>query len=328
MLYGFIKEDIKQLDKENPLYIQARYAQKIGKYCEMDLNKKIVIDNVGNAISIDNELIMLRCTCDNLNQGIRIYKEKGANLFEKYEDIQKIENWFYYGEIYNRIIIEVDYNKLKTKSAERRKLLDFISKYSIIFIKSKHKGFSCAVSVNILLEKRKAFIEFLSQQCAIWGEKLLICEYLNVKKDSLGKRESRHIVINGEVINSSRQTISLLHTVPKSHVKKAEEKAGIIKKIKGFPVNYVLDLCEFFVDEEKYIDVVEINPLTTSTCFINNSIFFDKEISVIRHKEEILGMGLEYYMDYTEKTYKYINNRTSNGEYNYLSEDFYEFLSI
>lgn len=58
MLYGFIKEDIKQLDKENPLYIQARYAQKIGKYCEMDLNKKIVIDNVGNAISIDNELIM------------------------------------------------------------------------------------------------------------------------------------------------------------------------------------------------------------------------------------------------------------------------------
>lgn len=68
MLYGFIKEDIKQLDKENPLYIQARYAQKIGKYCEMDLNKKIVIDNVGNAISIDNELIMLRCTCDNLNQ--------------------------------------------------------------------------------------------------------------------------------------------------------------------------------------------------------------------------------------------------------------------
>ena len=104
MLYGFIKEDIKQLDKENPLYIQARYAQKIGKYCEMDLNKKIVIDNVGNAISIDNELIMLRCTCDNLNQGIRIYKEKGANLFEKYEDIQKIENWFYYGEIYNRII--------------------------------------------------------------------------------------------------------------------------------------------------------------------------------------------------------------------------------
>ena len=90
----------------------------------------------------------------------------------------------------------------------------------------------------------------------------------------------------------------------------------------------MLDLCEFFVDEEKYIDVVEINPLTTSTCFINNSIFFDKEISVIRHKEEILGMGLEYYMDYTEKTYKYINNRTSNGEYNYLSEDFYEFLSI
>ena len=58
MLYGFIKEDIKQLDKENPLYIQARYAQKIGKYCEMDLNKKIVIDNVGNAISIDVHVII------------------------------------------------------------------------------------------------------------------------------------------------------------------------------------------------------------------------------------------------------------------------------
>lgn len=61
----------------------------------------------------------------------------------------------------------------------------------------------------------------------------------------LGTREIRHIILNNQVVNSSRSLHSLKHTVPKSHKNIAVHMADHIRSLGVFPDNYALDLGEF-----------------------------------------------------------------------------------
>ena len=67
----------------------------------------------------------------------------------------------------------------------------------------------------------------------------------------LGTREIRHIILNNQVVNSSRALHSLKHTVPKSHKNIAIHMVDHIKKIGRFSqLNYALDLGEF-IDSQR-----------------------------------------------------------------------------
>lgn len=61
----------------------------------------------------------------------------------------------------------------------------------------------------------------------------------------LGTREIRHIILNNQVVNSSRALHSLKHTVPKSHKNIAIHMVDHIRRLGVFPANYALDLGEF-----------------------------------------------------------------------------------
>ena len=90
----------------------------------------------------------------------------------------------------------------------------------------------------------------------------------------LGTREIRHIILNNQVVNSSRALHSLKHTVPKSHKNIAIHMVDHIRRLGVFPANYALDLGEFIDSNgNSYIDIVELNPISCSICYVNNSIY-------------------------------------------------------
>lgn len=318
MIYGFVKEDFEHLDTRNPLWIQAQYAKYINQYCEMDLKNGKIKDEYGQNRSVYQQTVLLRASCDNVDRGMKVLQERGAVLVENEKDVKQIENWYELG-IAQRKIWEITYQDILNEKIEINRSASYL------FIKSKVKGFSCCARSEKLWEKEKDFMGFLENQCKQWGEHLLVCKAIKLRADSLGKRETRHVVINNKVINSSRHTIALVHSVPERYKIYAQEIADLICEKGNFPNSYVLDIGEFVEKERTYLDIVEINPLTTAMCYINNSIF-TKNVEMYKKGTEKFGMGVEYSMDYRQNPKKYVLQRTSNGNYEYVSDSYYEFL--
>lgn len=128
----------------------------------------------------------------------------------------------------------------------------------------------------------------------------------------LGTREIRHIILNNQVVNSSRSLHSLKHTVPKSHKNIAVHMADHIRSLGVFPDNYALDLGEFVdCNGDSYIDIVELNPISCSMCYVNNSIYTNvvPEISECQHQ---LMMGVEFCYDAIANPKNYDMLRISN----------------
>lgn len=142
----------------------------------------------------------------------------------------------------------------------------------------------------------------------------------------LGTREIRHIILNNQVVNSSRSLHSLKHTVPKSHKNIAVHMADHIRSLGVFPDNYALDLGEFVdCNGDSYIDIVELNPISCSMCYVNNSIYTNvvPEIGECQHQ---LMMGVEFCYDAIANPKNYDMLRISNKNYTYVSDNQYSFL--
>lgn len=88
----------------------------------------------------------------------------------------------------------------------------------------------------------------------------------------LGTREIRHIILNNQVVNSSRALHSLKHTVPKSHKNIAIHMVDHIRRLGVFPANYALDLGEFIDSNgNSYIDIA--NPKNYDMLRISNKSY-------------------------------------------------------
>ncbi len=320
MYYCFLNEDIDGL-VNNPLSIQKEYAQRLGVLAVVSLAHQDIFDPT---INLANQKVLLRCTYDNLLDGLRLLAAQGADLVETEADIEKIECWYKLGLTYRRLQ-EVRLSDLLSDSLEAD-ISGILRCTDKVFLKSKRKGFSAIVRASKVMQRDSEVISFLEDQCNRYGQHLLLAKYFPLKTDSFGTRESRHVILDNHLANSSRLLHSIRHTVPKSHIVKALAVVNQIQGAGNFPSNYVLDLGEFIDDEDNsYLDVVELNPLSCSMCYVNNSIF---EVSV-PEIEEIgtqLLMGYEYCYDAIKNPQNYTQIRVSNKDYSYVSKERYCFL--
>ena len=157
-----------------------------------------------------------------------------------------------------------------------------------------------------------------------------VAEYMNVSKASVNHavrhREIRHIILNNQVVNSSRALHSLKHTVPKSHKNIAIHMVDHIRRLGVFPANYALDLGEFIDSNgNSYIDIVELNPISCSMCYVNNSIYADV-VPEIGECQRQLMMGAEFCYDAIANPKNYDMLRISNKSYTYTSDNQYALL--
>lgn len=152
-----------------------------------------------------------------------------------------------------------------------------------------------------------------------------VAEYMNVSKASVN-HAVRHIILNNQVVNSSRALHSLKHTVPKSHKNIAIHMVDHIRRLGVFPANYALDLGEFIDSNgNSYIDIVELNPISCSMCYVNNSIYADV-VPEIGECQRQLMMGAEFCYDAIANPKNYDMLRISNKNYTYVSDNQYSFL--
>lgn len=318
MYYCFLREDIDGLTND-PLLIQKEYAQRLGSLCVGSLEQQSIFDDSGLAIAIANERVLLRCAYDNLIAGLRLLEAHGADLIETENDVERIEAWHKLG-LTDRQIWEVDFSELLAISA---KLLGVVDK---VFLKSQRKGFSAVISTARIAQRDPEVIAFLETQSKKHGNRMILSKYIPIKTDSFGTRETRHVILDGQLANSSRLLHSVKHTVPRSHKTKAQEIVHQIKNLDVFPSNYVLDLGEFIDDNgNSYVDIVELNPLSCSMCFVNNSIF-SSAVPEISECQKLLLMGYEFCFDALRSPQSYAVMRTSNKSYSYASDSRYSFL--
>lgn len=318
MYYCFLREDIDGLTN-NPLIVQKEYALRIGSLYVGSLEQQKIFNGSGSTVTIANKRVLLRCTYDNMMAGLQLLEKKGANLIETKADVDQIEDWHKLG-LTNRQLWEVDLSDFLEPSS---KLLGIADK---VFVKSKSKGFSAVISTSRIAQCDSKIIAFLEVQSRKYGNRMLLSKYTPIKIDSFGTRETRHIILNNELVNSSRFLYSIKHIVPRSHKAKAQEIVHQIKDLGFFPSNYVLDLGEFIDNNgNPYVDIVELNPLSCSMCFVNNSIF-SVDVPEIREYRKLLLMGYEFCFDALKNPQSYAITRTSNKSYSYVSDSRYFFL--
>ncbi len=324
MYYCFVVEDIKNIDESNPLKLQVNYAEVLGKciYCSLEENKLIKKDN--EEIFLNNDLIFLRSTCDNFQKAAEIITSKSGILIESVENIEIIENWAFYINT-TRDIYCIDVKELYDESVVS-KIRSLAKGKEYIFIKSLKKGFSAIISMTKIIENNQELQEFLIKKCEESGSNsIIISPYYEIKKDSLGKKEARFFVFGNQILNCSRNLHSIKHIVPKKIISNAYNIIEKIKTTDNFPENYVLDLVEFFDGEDSFVDIVEFNPITTSMCYVNNSIFAELN-ETIKEAYEKLKMGYEYCYDYTLKKERYVLSKCVGESYEYKNDERWTFI--
>ncbi len=322
MQYGFVKEDLQWMEKENPFYLQAEYAKAIGGYVEIDLAQSCLKNAAGERIDVIRDKWMLRASCETAVRAISFAEEHGLEVVETNADIGRIERWHEAG-IAKRKLLAVPARALLGRPDHHEQLGQFLETQPCVFVKSLNKGFSAVVPSNKLGSGE--LDAFLRKQCEKHHvEMLLIAEYLEVAEDSLGKKEVRFFVFEHEILNASRTLHSLKHHVQKKFFEKAKEVVCQLRQMGDFPSNYVLDLAEFKRGTEKWIDVLEVNPVTTSLCYVNNSVFETKHADICA-AYDWLGMGYEYCLDYTRNPERYVLNRGAGERYEYENPQQYDF---
>ena len=258
-----------------------------------------------------------------MRRGISVLEQLDYKLVENERDIDFIEEWYQLG-LSTRKILKINLEEFLEMEITGE-VENFLKTYKKIFIKSETKGFCAIVHGEKILQKDAKLVGFLKEKCNLYGNKLLMTNFFEIKEDSLGKRESRHVVLNGKLINSSRRIHSLKHCVPKSHLDKAKEIINKVSKIENYPQNYVLDIGDFVINGEVVVDIVELNPISCSMCYVNNSVF-EKELPEIEFIKKKLMIGNEYCYDALKNPNYYFEIRKSNKCYSYITEEMYELL--
>lgn len=320
MQYCFVWEEVFDLCESDPLAIQCRYAEALHRCCYLHLQDGTVTDRDGQRLDLRGRRVLLRATCDGARTAMQSLQECGALLTESPQDMEKIEKWYTLG-LAKRQICAITYADLLggRYSPQLSALLESVP---VVFIKTREKGFSAKVAVGRLLEREAEWMRFLQQHCKE-DTVLLVSEGLQMKADSLGTKESRHFVLDGKESNASRQLSALLHTVPLSLQRAAKEMVAQLASVEGFPKNYVLDMGLFQRGGQVFADVVEINPLTTSLCYVNNSVFLDELPEIVGQNST---MGYEYRLDALLAPTRYTADRSSGKRYHYTGEDRFLFL--
>ena len=243
-------------------------------------------------------------------------------MLEDEQDVQKVLYWEKLGLAKRKVFSVKSGDLLSGYYSED--VREFLRDNAVVFLKSREKGFSARVAAKRLCVRDPELEAVVKKHCASESD-LLLSELMQIKHDSMGKKESRHFIRNNQILNSSRPIRSLSHSVPLTLRREAEKIVSYIAQCVDFPGNYVLDLALVEKDGVVTTDIVEFNPIGTSMCYVNNSIFTE-EWDGVRSDQKKVTYGFEYQLDMLDDPQRYKVHRNSGEKFGYLSVEEYEFL--
>lgn len=317
LLFCFCDETLKNVSPEDDQFLQAKYANKIGKLLLYDSVNECFINNCGIKQDISGMTVFLRTDYLHYGEMEKAIVAQGACAIETMEHRKKIQLWM---QSYhpNRYISPVTYEQIlyNTLSSDLTMIMNQSNK---IFIKSQVKGFSAIVQAKELTTSLSSISKKLSSMSRVGIVDYVISEYIDIVVDEFGKLEVRFFILNGKIKNASRYFHSLSHNIPRKFWITAQKIVDFLSGVKDFPQNYVLDLAEIIYNNKRYIDVVEFNPISTAMCYVQNSIFdeFDEAIFALHN---VSGFGAEYCLDMVEHPDNYDLVPKPNKTYTYQVE--------
>lgn len=322
MWYCFIRQDLENIADDDPLMIQSAYAKAIDAFCVLDLSTGNVLDQRDQPVSLWGKRVFLRGSCDFVPKALRFLQSGGCDMLETEDDIRKVLHWELLRQVKRKII------SLRAGDILSGRIPDYartmLEENEAVFVKSREKGFSAKIASDRLLSQDPAVMAVIAEHCAPEAD-VLVSELMNIKRDSLGKKESRHFVINNQIRSSSRPIHSIMHTVPKTLLREAKSIVEQIARNEDFPDNYVIDIGLIEKNGEAMADIIEINPIGSAMCYVNNSIFAEA-LPGAEQEENKLSYGREYQLDMARNPHRYRANRSSGEQFGYCSAEQYEFL--
>lgn len=314
MLYCFIDEDLSRLPNDDELCIQQYYAQSINKSLKLSLNDDTLQGDDADS-ALNGETVMLRATCEFADQAIERLDSLHIDLLETKANIARIEDWVALG-IARRPVFDLEVDCRNPAKLKRLLMSNGLEKCEKLFLKTKQKGISLDFCRSLLLEEPESITAFLEVMGYEPNVEMIAAPFMDIATDKYGPREVRFFVFNGNVANGSRRVHSMPHEIEERFFSYADEVAAKISQRGDFPTNYVLDIAEFGLDST--LDVVELNPITTSLCYANNSIFaHEPRINSIENH------GIEFAFDALKHPDEYDSKLNSQAAYIYTSESHY-----
>lgn len=317
LLFCFCKEALKNALPDDDQFLQAKYANKIGKLLLYDSVNECFVNNCGIKQDISGTTLFLRTDYRHYREMETSIAEQGAYAIETMEHRRKIQLWMQSYQP-NRHIFPVTYEQI-LYNAFSSDLSLTMNRSTKIFIKSQVKEFSGVVQAKDLTTPFSSISKIISSMSRDGIVDYIISEYIDIAVDTFGKLEVRFFILNGKIKNASRYFHSLSHSIPRKFWITAQRIVDFLSGVKDFPQNYVMDLAEIIYNNKRYIDVVEFNPISTAMCYVQNSIFdeFDADILTL-HKAT--GFGAEYCLDMIEHPSNYDLAPKQNKIYTYHVE--------
>ena len=217
-----------------------------------------------------------------------------------------------------------EYKNTNSNDFRKAKIAECYREYQVELMRSDAMDFDDMIFNTVkLLRENDDVLELYQHQFKY----VIVDEYQDISRQRFDLTTALSEVCDGKIINCSRHIHSVKHNVPKSLKLFAEQIVKSISENDDFPKNYVIDIAEFEKECDRFIDIVELNPFSTSQCYVNNSVFLQADNKII-DTYRVLRFGYEYCLDYLDNPEKYVIERLTQENYEYSSDSQYCFVQV
>lgn len=259
MLYCFNAKHFNDNERTNK---EIEYAISKKVFIYYDEEEQVFKDENENKIDVQNKKVFPVSFIFQLPALIKALTDNGAIIPNTMEQIKCVEEW------YNHIVTKRNMISFTGDMVRDPEFLNYI--YEVfgrnpeVFLKTSKKDFNGLIDLSELYDKdsdlRKAFAYHED-------EEFLLSEQVEINEDEIGREEYRIFIYQGRIMNISRITDTVYHSIPDTLIEYIEDLLTSIPK--NFPKTFVLDVFSY----GHMYDVLECNPIEASGRYLYNSVF-------------------------------------------------------
>lgn len=274
------------LEEHDELNVGVVYKQK--EDCFVDIK--------GNEISVRGKMIMPYTGVFQIEDLIKAIKRHGGIPIISEESLSQTSNW-----------LNAYQTKRRAQIVTGKALLDedfikYIEEYygKEIFFKTVNKDYSSLLNTDFLKDDESLVVRALKHHL---NDLFIISEKLDILEDDKGPLEYRCFVINKKVINISRITDTIMHSIDKNVLEAAQKIVDDIDYEK-FPESFVVDICYCVNKNRSFFDVVEFNSIAGSGTYLYNTLLSFDTTNILHDDIRIVAPEKQKYLSELVETGK------------------------
>lgn len=259
MLYCFNAKHFNDNERTNK-EIEYAISKKVFIYYDDESN--VFKDENDNEVDVTNKKVFPVSFIFQLPSLIKALTDNGAIIPNTQDQIHMVEEW------YNHIVTNRNMISFTGNMLNDPELLTYIyevfGQNSEVFLKTAKKDYNGIIDLTELYEEESDLRKAIKLH---EDEEFILSEKVEVNEDEIGQEEYRIFIYQGRIMNISRITDTVYHTIPEDLIEYVEELLTRIPK--NFPKSFVLDVFSY----QHMYDVLECNPIEASGRYLYNSVF-------------------------------------------------------